>query len=158
MNDEELVERLAALEREPRRDRWSERTAARLCSLYEAATPSQRQFMRETVQLGRWRSTDKRTLADGAIRDIPAQQRIRVGLLFESIEDGRHDLRDNLISVTFVYHSAMAVGMDVERLFQEVAAISSERMGRVLRDFLARPATPGSMGYHARATRHGGQR
>ena len=85
MSDEELVERLAALEREPRRDRWSEQTAARLRSLYEAATPSQRQFMRETVQLGRWRSPDKRTLADGAIRDIPAQQHIRVGLLFESI-------------------------------------------------------------------------
>lgn len=94
--------------------------------------------MRETVQLGRWRSPDLQTLADGANREVPAHQRIRIALMFQSIEDGRHDLRDNLTSLTLIYHSAVAMGMDVERLFQEVAAVSSERMGPVLRAFLAR--------------------
>ena len=156
MNDEDLVERLAALETEPRRERWSERAAARICSLYEEATPSQRRFMRETVQLGRWRSPDLRTLADRAIKDGPTQQRIRVALLLASIEDGRHDLRDSLISLTLIYHSALAVGMDVEGLFREVAEISSDPMASVLQDFLAGPATIGSMGYRSRATVQGG--
>lgn len=129
MNDDDLINRLAALEREPRSTRWSEQSAARLCSLYEAATPFQRQFMREAVQLSRWRSPEHRTLAGGPTGSLATEERIRVALLMQSIEDGRHDLRDNLISLRLIYHSAAAVGMDVERLFEGVAAISSERMG-----------------------------
>jgi hypothetical protein len=61
-----------------------------------------------------------------------------VALLLESIENGRHDPRDNLVSLGVIHRSAVAAGIDVERLFEEVAAISSDSMAKVLRDVAVR--------------------
>jgi hypothetical protein len=66
---------------------------------------------------------------------LGAEERIRVRLIYHSIENARSDFRDNGMDVCLCYHAGLRAGVNVEVLFEEVAVLSQEWMAGLLRGF-----------------------
>ena len=152
MDDAKFWSRLQALVD----DHGSEGAFHKLCNLYVAAAPAQRDQLRALVNLAdhTWSIPMDSTLVDGTVHEFPPEQRIRANLIFHSIENARHDFRDNLISIALIYHSAVETGMDVEGLFLDVAAMSAPEMAQLLASFPRRePADRSLAAFGHRAVR-----
>jgi hypothetical protein len=136
MDDEQFLQRLCEIVAEEDR----RRAFSQLCRLYASnATAAQREFMREQWDFGsRWQIPRDDTLTIEAADPIPPCERIREALLYHSIENARHDFRDNLMSICPIYHSAVQLGLDPAALFSEVAALSAREMADLLLGWLRR--------------------
>lgn len=131
MTHDEFESQLAALVRA----HDDERDFHALCVLYEAASPEQRDVLRRQVDLrDAWRFPDTTTLADGVPRNAPPGERVRDALVWHAIEGGE-DPRDNLCDIVLVYHAAQRLGLDVDALFREVAAIAPEPVAECIATF-----------------------
>ena len=111
----------------------------KLCDLYVSADGEQREDIRRQWPFDRpWKLPDQSRLACVDDGDRSCGERIRVSLIYDSIEDFRVDWRDNLVGICRVYHSAILAGIDPDKLFREVAALSSERGARMIINFIER--------------------
>jgi hypothetical protein len=149
MDDERFLQQLCEIVagEDPRR------AFSQLCSLYRSkATAEQREFIRGQWDFGRrWQIPRDDTLTIEAADPIPPRERIREALLYHSIENARHDFRDNLMSICPIYHSAVRLGLDPETLFGDVAALSAREMADLLLGWLRR--NPRDQGLRAFAYR-----
>ena len=128
----ERVESVAADDR-------SELAFYRIAGLYAGASDEDRARIRASWPFARrWKIPDDRTLATERPGLPPSRERARAALLYHSIEDCRHDWRDNLVSICAIHHSLVRLGLDAARLFEEVAALSSGDTARILRGWIAR--------------------
>jgi hypothetical protein len=110
-----------------------------LARLYASATPDQREAIRQGWDFNRaWLLPDSRTLACRLPGAPSCEERIRVSLIYNSIEDFRMDFRDNLVALCAIYHSALAIGLDADALFEEIARLSSTRGADMIRSFAGR--------------------
>jgi hypothetical protein len=108
-----------------------------LCDLYCQADAEQRDFLRAEWPLDReWLIPLCTMLLHSDA--YPSQRRLRVALIYESLEKGEWDLRDNLVRISAIYHSAVRLGLDPQLLFEEVAGLSGEYMADLLRSFARR--------------------
>ncbi len=128
-----------------------------LCDLYHQVDAEQRDFLRSQWPFEReWFIPRDRTLL---LTDFfSSEQRLRAALIYESLEKGETDWRDNLVSLCAIYHSAVRLGLDPERLFEEVAELSGETMAGLLRAFYHRSPEDRSLeafGYREEATPEG---
>ena len=114
MDDAKFWSRLQALVD----DHGSEGAFHKLCNLYVAAAPAQRDQLRALVNLAdhTWSIPMDSTLVDGTVHEFPPEQRIRANLIFHSIENARHDFW----------------------AYAEHAGMSCEKMAHSLENFLKR--------------------
>ena len=156
MNDSEFRGRLDALLTGPRHEMDSHE----LCELFLAGNPSQRAELRTRVnpEDGTWRVPPIAKLASGEPHPIPAETRIRDVLVWQAIEGGERDFRDNLMSIALAYDAAVRLGVDAEQLFDRVADIAPPNAARLLRSFPRRRPHDRSLEafrYRAVPTAHG---
>ena len=59
-------------------------------------------------------------------------------MIYNAIEDFRVDYRDNLVALCVIYHSALAVGLNADALFEEIAELSSASGADMIRGFAHR--------------------
>lgn len=133
-----------------------EREFHALCELFRGASPGQRARLRREVAVtdGSWTVPDSSTLADGVPRALPAAERLRDHLTWHAIEGGAHDVRDNLMSIVLAFHAAQYLGLDVQALFDEAAAIAPPEMAEVLACCPRRPPGDRSLAaFHYREVR-----
>jgi len=110
-----------------------------LARLFSSATPDQRDAIRQGWDFNRsWRLPDSRTLACRIPGEPSCEERIRISLIYNAIEDFRMDWRDNLVALCVSYHSALAVGLNADALFEEIAGLSSTRGADMIRSFVCR--------------------
>ncbi len=108
-----------------------------LCDPYGQANAEQRDFLRTEWPFEReWFLPRARTLL--LSDSYSSEQRLRAALIYESLEKGEVDFRDNLMSIAAIYHSALHLGLDPEQIFEEVAGLSGEAMADLLRGFYRR--------------------
>ena len=110
-----------------------------LAALYPRSTAEERERIRGAWPFGRrWRPPDPTRLAC-PVRGEPAPAvRCWTALLYHSIEDCRHDPRDNLVTLCAVHHSLLRLGLDARAEFERVAALSSSATAALLRGWSAR--------------------
>ncbi len=108
---------------------------------FEKAGPEARQRMTDRL------SRDSRNALMGyasglavlAVRRDSADL-IRLGLLALAVEGGREDTRDSIHCLAKLYHSAMKLGIDVDALFNEVAALTAGKgLSTAMAGFPSRP-------------------
>lgn len=133
MNDQPFQTALAKIEKASDR----KKAFFDLCALYDQANAEQRSRLRTAWPMKRrWSLPLTRTLL---ITDIyPSEQRVRASLILFSLQGNRPDFRDDLIELSAIYHCAARIGLDSQRLFEEVARLSGEEAARFLRDFCHR--------------------
>jgi hypothetical protein len=66
---------------------------------------------------------------------------VRKGIIAHTIEDFRWDPRENLLTLTLLWHSARKLGGDARALFLEAASLASEEAATHLRRFADAPAS-----------------
>ena len=60
-------------------------------------------------------------------------------MISDSIEEYKtFDFRDTLIGFCVIYHSAIEIGLDPKKLFEEIAEISSPNFAKELKRFIDR--------------------
>ena len=133
MDDTEFWSRLQQLVDDHR----TEADFHKLCKLFRESTPAQRQQIRafRNVSGGRWIVPAVDTLASGEPTAVPPEVRVRDALTWQAIEGGAHDIRDSLMSIVLIYHSAARLGMDVVALFDEVAELAAPDMREAIASF-----------------------
>jgi hypothetical protein len=68
---------------------------------------------------------------------------IVLGLTAVILEGGEEDLRDSIMRLAVLFHSAVLLGLDANKVFSDVAALSpNAELGAEIRNFPSRP--PGS--------------
>jgi len=108
---------------------------------YKSSSEAQRESMRIDWDYGReWIWPDGRTLAMRTPEQRSCAEKIRTVLIMHSIDERTYfyDYRDGLIAFCGIYHSAKEIGLDPDKLFEEVAEISSEKFALELRKFIGR--------------------
>ena len=113
----------------------------RLGKIYALSDSDQREVIRNSVH------DDSRLSLIGysfRLATIAARTRNRefllLALIAHSIEDFRHDNRENIIVLVLINHVARRLGEDLSNLVRRVTELSSERGARNLREFLDRPS------------------
>ena len=106
---------------------------------------------RERVREGwdfktKWLYPNQYTLAIRISDDKTCEERINASLVYYSLSDMQGDVRDNLIGLALIYHSALEVGMDVNKLFMHVIEKSSEKTSSILTGFINREDKDLSLG------------
>ncbi len=129
MRAEEFEEQLALVLREPN----PKEAFYGLRGLYYLADDKQRQIIRDGWDFNRrWIFPDQSTLACRIVAERDCEERIRMSLVYHSIENCRLDWRDNMRDLCRIYLSAIRAGIDADSLFQEVAALSSPHTSKVM--------------------------
>lgn len=128
-----------------------------LCALYGQANTDQRSRLRTAWPMKRrWSLPLARTLL---ITDAySSEQRVRAKLILLSLYESQSDFREDLIEMSAVYHCAVRIGLDPQRLFEEIARLSGEKIARHLRDFchrLPEDRDIKAFGYHEEQTPDG---
>jgi hypothetical protein len=133
MDDDAFLDRLSRVLVEQK----TEADFLRLCSLYRRGSPEQRELVRSAWNPRvRWRVP--------SVVDFPRRnplghpERIAANLLHASLEDGRMDVRDNLVGFAAAWHVAGLLDLDPAALFEEAAAVSSPAFAEVFRGFVRR--------------------
>jgi hypothetical protein len=97
-------------------------------------------------------------MATDAVRQASPDLVVR-GLVALAIEGGRWDIRDSIIPMALLYHSALKLGMDAGKTFETGALLStSAPLSQAMRSFPARlPADRDLTAFHCRevVTSHG---
>lgn len=78
------------------------------------------------------------------------RQLLKLALVAHSLEDFRHDERENIIELTLIHHVAEQLGLKAADLFAAAMRISSERAAKHFQRFVDRPdssKTLASMGW-----------
>ena len=65
-------------------------------------------------------------------------ERIRSSLIFDAIETDCADIRQKLFGFCLIYHSAKVVGINVEKLFCDIASIAPKRSANEMLAFINR--------------------
>lgn len=89
---------------------------------------------------------------------IRSQNALKKGLLALVLEGFTCDMRESIMRLTLLSHSAHKIGVDMERLFEEVASSTNGDAERVLREFVGRSVEDKSiesMGYSEEMTSDG---
>jgi len=177
-----FFDRLDAVLREP--DPY--RAFMDLATLYRAASAEQQELIRKGWRCGgaRWgapsrllqqlRESERRVdllrfarkwrLPDAARLLLPQAEpgapeaRLRALLVHQAIDGGEVDYRDNLMGIVLLYHAAVRLALDPDRLFEETAGISAPSMAALLRSFPRRASEDRSLaafGYAERPTPDG---
>ena len=110
-----------------------------LCRYFEQCDDGERAKIREMWDFGvEWDYPDQFRLAQKLDGQRPPEERIRASLVCDSIDQSPGDPRDKLFGFALIYNSAQAAGMNPDSLFQDVAAISSEGIAKMLKVFAER--------------------
>lgn len=64
---------------------------------------------------------------------------IRHGLLTLIVEDGKLDIRETLLALAFLNHSAMKLGLSLDEIFSGVMQCCSRQLFDIITGFLGRP-------------------
>jgi hypothetical protein len=90
-------------------------------------------------------------MATDAVRQASPDLVVR-GLAALAIEGGRWDIRDSIIPMALLHHSALKLGMDAGKTFEAGASLStSAPLSQAMRSFPARrPADRGLTAFHFR--------
>lgn len=133
MNDQLFQTSLARIEKASDR----KKAFFDLCALYEQANAEQRGRLRAAWPMKRrWSLPLARTLL--ITNTYSSEQRVRAKLILLALQESQSDVREDLIEMSAVYHCAARIGLDPQRLFEEIARLSGEEMARHLRDFCHR--------------------
>jgi hypothetical protein len=112
-----------------------------LAEYYRTATENERENIRNSLDLKKeWVYPNYKTLAVSLPGERSCEERIRASLIFDSIEEYKvPDFRETLIGFCLTYHCAKEIGLDPNKLFEEVAKISSPNFAKELKKFIDRP-------------------
>jgi hypothetical protein len=109
--------------------------AMRLLAAEFANSPKtdRRRAVREMSSYSQWLATYQMRMAVMSVitRD---PERLRDGLLAIAI-DGAADVRDQIKTLSLIYHSGKKIGVDVDQLFAEISAVGEGEIRTAIAEF-----------------------
>ena len=111
-----------------------------LADYYSSTSDNERENIRKSWDFNKeWIYPNYKTLAVSLPGERTCEERIRASLIFDSIGEYKApDFRETLIGFCLIYHSAIEIGLDPKKLFEEVAQISSPNFAIELKRFIDR--------------------
>ncbi|MGH8398255.1 MAG: hypothetical protein ACRETA_08435 [Gammaproteobacteria bacterium] len=111
-----------------------------LVSLYMKGTNKDRDEIRRGWDYGvKWKYPNPKRLACVKNELHSSRNRVIALLVYESIENFKQvDPRDKLVALAVIYQSCLVAGINPDKLFEEVASISTLKSSVFFRDFIKR--------------------
>jgi hypothetical protein len=136
MTNDELQIQIAAISNLPFREDYE----SALYALYMQANLDQHQLIRRAASEGNLRPPKNwRNPTDYDRSDLTAEQKARRTLVTLSIRDGTDDYREDLLSITYAYHTLHLQGFDADAFLHQIAATSAPKFAATVGNFLNSP-------------------
>lgn len=110
-----------------------------LFALYTGCEPAQRAAFRRDLTAGKLQPpTAWRNPTDYFRSDLTREQRLRQSLIRMSIAGRSGDYREDLCALAYIYHNLLLLKLNADGILEDVAHLSDEDFGELVRAFTRR--------------------